>query len=82
MVAFRLADEPRAECVWEDANLFTARWVSCDDEKILADFKRKNEQNLAIDGGGYLTFLATSRVSLSLAEERYPEVSFTKTREH
>ena len=82
VVAFRLADEYRAECVWEDANLFTARWVSCDDEKILADFKRKNEQNLAIDGGGYLTFLATSRVSLSLAEERYPEVNFTKTREH
>lgn len=82
VVAFRLADEYRAECIWEDANLFTARWVSCDDDKILADFRRKNEQNLAIDGGGHLTFLATSRVSLSLAEERYPEISFTKTREH
>ena len=82
VVAFRLSDEYRAECIWENANLFTARWVSCDDEKMLQDFKNKNEQSLAIDGGGYLTFLASSRVSLNLAEERWPEISFTKTREH
>lgn len=82
VVAFRLADEYRAECVWEDANLFTARWVSCDDDKMLDEFKNKNEQNLAIDGGGYLTFLATSRVSLSLAQERWPDIAFSTTREH
>ena len=82
VVAYRLQDEYRAECIWEDASIYTARWVYCDDEKMLADFRRKNEDNLAIDGGGYLTYLAPSRVNLSLTEERWPDVTFAKTREH
>jgi peptide chain release factor 3 len=82
VVAFRLRDEYRAECIWEDANLYTARWVYCDDEKKLQEFKIRNQENLAIDGGGHLTYLAPSRVNLTLTEERWPEVSFTKTREH
>ena len=82
VVAFRLQDEYRAECVWEDANIFTARWVYCDDDKMLQDFRNKNEDNLAIDGGGYLTYLATSRVNLALMEERWPDITFAKTREH
>jgi peptide chain release factor 3 len=82
LVAFRLRDEYKAECVWEDTNTFTARWIQCEDDKMLADFKAKNEDNLAIDGGGYLTYLATSRVNLQLAEERWPDVTFSKTREH
>ncbi len=82
VVAYRLRDEYRAECIWEESNIFTARWVQCDDEKMLADFKRKNEENLSIDSGGYLTYLAPSRVNLQLTEERWPDISFTKTREH
>ena len=82
LVAYRLKDEYRADCVYEDASVFAARWVSCDDPKKLAEFKARNEENLAIDGGGYLTYLASSRASLALAEERWPEVKFTKTREH
>jgi peptide chain release factor 3 len=82
LVAFRLQDEYRAECVWEDANLYTARWVYCDDDKMLNDFRNKNQDNLALDGGGYLTYLAPSRVNLQLAEERWPDITFAKTREH
>ena len=82
VVAFRLQDEYRAECVWEDANIYTARWVSCEDDRKLSEFRAKNEENLSIDGGGYLTYLAPSRVNLSLAEERWPDIRFTKTREH
>ncbi len=82
VVAFRLQDEYRAECVWEDASIFTARWIYCEDDKMLNEFKAKNQDNLAIDAGGYLAYLATSRVNLSLAEERWPDVTFAKTREH
>ncbi len=82
LVAYRLQDEYRAECVWEDANIFTARWVYCDDEKKLAEFRNRNEASLAIDGGGHLAYLASSRVNLQLAEERWPEITFAKTREH
>ena len=82
VVSYRLQDEYRAECIWEDANIFTARWVYCEDEKMLADFRNKHQENLAIDGGGYLTYLANSRVNLQLAEERWPDITFSKTREH
>ncbi len=82
LVAYRLQDEYRAECIWEDANIYTARWVYCDDDKKLTEFRNKNESSLALDGGGHLAYLASSRVNLQLAEERWPEITFAKTREH
>ena len=45
-------------------------------------FKNKTQDNLAVDGGGHLTYLAPTRVNLSLTEERYPEIAFRSTREH
>ncbi len=82
LVAYRLRDEYRADCVYENTNIYTARWVSCEDPKKLEEFKSKLREQLAVDGGGYLTFLASSRANLQLAEERWPEVKFRKTREH
>jgi peptide chain release factor 3 len=49
---------------------------------MLEELKRKGHDNLAIDGGGLLTYLAPTRVNLSLTEERWPDVSFRATREH
>ncbi|MFW6092479.1 MAG: peptide chain release factor 3 [Pseudomonadota bacterium] len=82
LVAHRLKDEYRADCVYEDANVHTARWVYCSDAKMLEDFKSKVREHLAIDGGGYLTYLAPSRANLQLVAERWPDVAFRKTREH
>ncbi|WP_197409065.1 hypothetical protein, partial [Psychrobacter sp. ENNN9_III] len=48
----------------------------------LAKFKKKAHDQLSIDGGGYLTYLAPSRVNLQLMQDRYPEVTFSNTREH
>jgi len=45
-------------------------------------FRSRAEDNLALDGGGHLTYLAPTRVNLSLAEERYPDIQFRATREH
>ncbi|MGB0965553.1 MAG: peptide chain release factor 3, partial [Litorivicinus sp.] len=82
VVAYRLKDEYGVEAIYEGVNVTTARWVESNDEKALNEFKRKYEQNLALDGGDHLTFLAASRVNLSMAEERYPEIAFRATREH
>ena len=82
VVAYRLKDEYGVEAIYEPVNVFTARWVDSDDEKALDAFKRKAADNLAIDGGGHLTYLAPTRVNLSLAIERYPEIEFFSTREH
>lgn len=82
VVAYRLKDEYKVEAIYEPINVATARWVDCEDEKKLSEFKRKCADNLSIDGGGHLTYLAPTRVNLSLSEERYPEVTFRATREH
>ncbi len=82
VVAYRLKDEYGVEAIYEPVNVYTARWVDSDDEKTLEAFKRKAADNLAIDGGGHLTYLAPTRVNLSLAIERYPEIEFFSTREH
>jgi peptide chain release factor 3 len=82
VVAFRLLDEYKAEAVYDQINVYTARWIKCDDPKMLADFKKKAYENLADDGGGYLTYLAPSRANLQLMQERWPDVQFLETREH
>ena len=82
VVAFRLKEEYGVEAIYEPVNVQTARWVESEDDKNLTTFRNKVEENLALDGGGHLTYLAPTRVNLSLAEERYPDISFTATREH
>lgn len=82
VVAYRLKDEYKVEAVYEPVNVTTARWCDCDDSKKMEEFKRKCTENLALDGGGHLTYLAPSRVNLSLTQERHPEIVFRATREH
>ena len=82
VVAQRLHDEYGVECIFEPVTVATARWVLCDDAKRLEEFRRKAHDNLAVDGGGDLTYLAPTRVNLGLTVERWPEIEFLATREH
>ncbi len=82
VVANRLLNEYKVECVYEPISVATARWVYCNDAKKLEEFKRKAHDALALDGGDYLTYLASSQVNLSLTQERWPDIEFSKTREH
>ncbi|MCF6781531.1 peptide chain release factor 3 [Stutzerimonas stutzeri] len=82
VVASRLKEEYKVECAYEAINVWSARWIECSDEKKLKEFTDKAYENLAIDGGGHLTYLAPTRVNLNLMEERWPEVKFRATREH
>jgi peptide chain release factor 3 len=81
VVAFRLKDEYNVDCMYEPVGIHTARWVEGDAVKI-DEFKRKAADNIAIDGGGHLTYLAPTRVNLSLTIERWPDLRFFATREH
>jgi peptide chain release factor 3 len=82
VVAFRLQDEYSVQCAFEPIGVQTARWVYCDDERKLAEFRTKAYDHLAVDHGGSLVYLAPSRVNLGLTIERWPEISFRETREH
>ncbi len=82
VVAHRLRDEYGVQCQFESVNVNTARWVECDDEKMLAEFSRKAHDNLGRDHSDALVYIAPTRVNLSLTEERWPDIQFRATREY
>ncbi|MDM8558629.1 peptide chain release factor 3 [Candidatus Parabeggiatoa sp. HSG14] len=82
VVSWRLKNEYGVECHFEAVQVATARWIGCDDDKKQEEFKRKAFSNLALDGADNLTYIAPTRVNLSLTEERWPEIQFFATREH
>ncbi|KTC65896.1 peptide chain release factor 3 [Legionella adelaidensis] len=82
VVAHRLQNEYKVDCVYESVNIAAARWVYSEDEKAMAEFRTKAFDNLALDGSDTLTYLAPTKVNLTMAEERYPKIKFSATREH
>ena len=82
VVVARLKAEYNVDAIYEHISVNTARWVYSSDERKLDEFRRKAEQNLALDGGDNLTYIAPTMVNLQLAQERYPDIEFTHTREH
>jgi peptide chain release factor 3 len=81
VAAYRLKDEYGVDAVVEPVSVYTARWVRCDDPKMLERFTEKVYENLALDGDEQLVYLAPTRVNLALTEERWPEIRFLATRE-
>lgn len=82
VVAHRLKFEYNVDCGYDIINVYAARWVDCEDKKMLEDFKDKLSENLALDINDDLTYLAPTRVNLNLTMERWPKIKFQTTREH
>ncbi len=82
VVASRLQGEYGVDAMFEGTSTTSARWVTCDDKKILGDFEKALSHNLAIDAAGNLAYLAPNNVNLRLTQERWPKVVFHTTREH
>lgn len=82
VVVHRLRSEYKVEAIYEPISVATARWVGSDSSVKLSEFQKKCHDNLALDGGDNLTYIAPSLVNLQLSEERYPDIKFRKTREH
>jgi peptide chain release factor 3 len=82
VVASRLAGEYGVDALFEGTSVTSARWVTCEDRKILADFERALSNNIAFDAAGNMAYLAPNSVNLKLTQERWPKVVFHTTREH
>lgn len=83
VVASRLKNEYGVDAVFEGTSISSARWITCEDKKMLADFERSSAgANVAYDAAGNMAYLATSGVNLKLTQERWPQVVFHATREH
>ena len=81
VVAQRLRDEYKVECQFEAVGVQQARWIRCEDDKMLSEFKRKLDTNLSYDHAEELVYLAPTRVNLQMSQERWPDVEFLATRE-
>lgn len=82
VVAHRLKNEYKVDCIYEQVGVSCARWVYAEDEKAMSEFRTKAFDYLALDGSDTLMYLAPTKVNLSMAEERYPKIKFCATREH
>lgn len=78
----RLKDEYRVDATYETAEYNVARWITCEDEKKLAEFEKRNYANMAQDYEGFLTFMTTSQWQLDMVQEKFPEIKFHNTREN
>ena len=66
----------------EEGAVQVFRPLDTNDLIVGAEFQNKASANLALDGGDNLTYIAPTMVNLNLSIERYPKISFQKTREH
>ncbi|MCY3769583.1 MAG: peptide chain release factor 3 [Gammaproteobacteria bacterium] len=81
VVAHRLKTEYRVDCFFEAAPITRVRWIHFIHAAQESEFRRKNEQYLALDGFDALTYIAPNNANLTLAEKRWPDVEFRATRE-
>ncbi len=81
VVAHRLQHEYGVECRFEPVQVSTARWVEIADDKTESEFKKRNEQYLALDGHGSLAYIAPNMANLQLTMERWPQATFHAIRE-
>lgn len=82
VVASRLMGEYGVDAVFDGTNTTSARWVTCDDKKMLADFEKALSHNVSYDAANNMAYLAPNSVNLKLTQERWPKVVFHTTREH
>ena len=78
----RLKNEYNVEAIYEPVDFQAARWVECEDKKKLAEFEQKNQMSLAYDAEGFLTHLAQNEWMLNFFMEKWPDITFHKTREN
>ena len=82
VIMARLKVEYGVEAITEPVEYATARWIYYDDNGKLDEFKNKNQANIAVDAEGHLTFLASNKWWLERTMEKFPEITFQKTREY
>ena len=81
VVAHRLKDEYNVDCQFEHVNVHTARWLHAKDQQELEKLKQKSSAGVALDHAGELVYMASSRVNLDMAIEKWPTIEFKNTRE-
>tara|TARA_R100001244_G_scaffold46373_2_gene41486 strand:+ start:684 stop:2282 length:1599 start_codon:yes stop_codon:yes gene_type:complete len=77
----RVAAEYNLEVVFEPAPYNVARWMSCDDDKVLEAFLDRNKSASGTDLDGAPVYLAKNAWDVGYAQEKNPDIRFTATKE-
>lgn len=78
----RIESEYNLKAGFEEAPFDTARWIHCDDKAQIEKFVDFNKSSMAEDHDGALVFLARNAWTLNRAQQDFPEIRFSATREH
>lgn len=82
VIISRIESEYNLKAGFENAPFETARWISSDDEGALERFRDSTGASaLAEDRDGALVFMARSNWVLGRAQQDFPELRFSATRE-
>jgi peptide chain release factor 3 len=76
VIQYRLEHEYGAKCRWERLSMFKACWIESEDDKKLADFKKRKYNKMAKDKQGRDVFMADSQFILNMAQQDFPEITF------
>ena len=81
VLASRAAQEYKVEIDFEPVPYSNARWLKSDNEKALADFMRRNGNNIVYDRNEAPVYLANSKWELDHKVNTNEEITFLQTKE-
>jgi len=82
IVAHRLSAEYNVDAVYDNVDIYTARWLTYPDEATRKKFEKDEAMSLAKDVDDNPVFLSGNKYNLKLTLERWPTIGFHATREH
>ncbi len=81
VTAERIAAEYKLDVIFEPSPYSIARWISADNKADLEAFTSSHKLQIAEDVDGDLVFLGKNPWDIGYAEEKYPKVRFSNTKE-
>ena len=82
IVAHRLSSEYNVDALYDNVDIYTARWLTYPDDATRKKFEKDEAMSLAQDVDGNPVFLSGNKYNLKLTLERWPTIGFHATREH
>jgi peptide chain release factor 3 len=82
IVAHRLSSEYNVDALYDNVDIYTARWLTYPDDVTRKKFEKDEALSLAKDVDDNPVFLSSNKYNLKLTLERWPTIGFHATREH
>ncbi len=82
VVKYRVEHEYGVRVDFHNLNYTVARWVKCDDPKMLEQFRQEQSNSLCMDQREDLVLLVEQIWRLKMLSERYPKINFATTSEN